>query len=109
MGVMAWENPAVRWPWTGVDVEEELRQLDRRWEEIQARHEQHVDDYRGLLDANREFMREGIALMQRAAVRQEKAIADLSRRTDDLIAEQREGREALFRILDRLPPAAGEA
>lgn len=102
MGVVAWDNPAMRWPWTGVDVEEELRQLDRRWEEILARYDQHETDYRQLVDASHDFMREGIALMQRAAVRQEKAL-------DEVLAEQRAGREALFRMLDRLPPASGEA
>jgi len=99
----------MRWAWTGVDLEEELRQLDERLAAIHVSQDEHVDRFERLAHENRLFTRECVAMMQRAANRQEKALEKVFARTDDMLAEQRAQREALLRMLDRLGPAPGEA
>jgi hypothetical protein len=99
----------MRCAWSGYDVEAELRALDERYAAMARAYEGRVDKYERLTEDNRQFTRDCVAMMQRAANRQEKALEKVLARTDDILAEQRAGREALFRMLDRLGPAPGEA
>jgi len=49
------------------------------------------------------------ARMERDAAEQRAYLRDLRERTDEILAEGRAGREALFRILDRLDGNGGAA
>jgi hypothetical protein len=103
---------SVKCPWSGYDVEAELRRLDERYAERARSYEGLVDRYDRLAEDNRQFTRDCVAMMQRAANRQEKALdryfKEMRASTAELVAEGRAQREALFRMLDRLPPAPGE-
>ncbi|MDQ4040666.1 MAG: hypothetical protein M3141_02835 [Actinomycetota bacterium] len=102
----------MRWPWTGVEVEEELRQLDARLADMQRAYEARDEQYALSQEYNRAYMRECVGTMQQAAARQERALAKVlaafDQRTADIVAEGRAQREALFRMLDRLGPAPDE-
>ncbi|MDX6649069.1 MAG: hypothetical protein QOJ97_1020 [Solirubrobacteraceae bacterium] len=99
----------MRCAWSGYDVEAELRALDERYAAMARAYEGRVDKYERLIEDNRQFTRDCVTMMQRAANRQEEALEKVFARTDEIIAEGRAGREALFRMLDRLPPAPGTA
>lgn len=132
MGSTAWHNEPMRWPWFGIQNELRLlreqhdrhieeyrrfttelvmdmrrhaekreRAVDQRLEEI---HEQNVragDDHERML-AHHDRM---LADHDRAGDEHERMFAAHA----EMIAELRAGREALFRMLDRLPPAPGTA
>ena len=111
MSIFACHNPAMRWPWS--DIGDELRLIHEALENLR--------------DSTREdtaSLREAVAEMHRRSDEREREVnrrleelRDESRtyraRTqiehEEMIAELRAGREALFRMLDRLPPATGEA
>ena len=101
MSILACHNRAMRWPWSG--IQEELRLL-------REQHDRHIEEYR-------RFTTELVLDMRRHAEQRERAVdrrleeiheqnVEHRARTEEILAEQRAGREALFRVLDRLPPPA---
>lgn len=108
MSILACHNPAMRWPWSG--LQEELRENRREYARIAREHTRFTD--RLIADMERKAEER-----ERAVNRRLEEIRDESRayraRTqiehEEMIAELRAGREALFRMLDRLPPAPGTA
>lgn len=59
-------------------------------------------EHRQLIEEYRQFTRDCVTRMERAAARQEKHL-------DDLLDESRAQRQALLRMIDRLGPAPGTA
>ncbi|HVE67777.1 MAG TPA: hypothetical protein VNB64_04275 [Solirubrobacteraceae bacterium] len=104
MSILACHNPAMRWPWSG--IEEELRLMRGEIHEGNARYER-------LIEEHRRFITQVVTDMRRHAEERERAVndrlAEIHEQNVELIVEQRAGREALFRMLDRLPPAPGTA
>jgi predicted RNA-binding protein len=97
MGVFAWHNRIMRWPWTG--IEEELRLMRRQIEDGNVRYER-------LIEENHRFTTECIMDMRRWSERKDR---ELDSRLEEIVAEQRAGREALFRMMDRLGPGPDAA
>lgn len=97
MGSIAWHNEPMRWPWSG--IQEELRLL-------REQHDRHIEEYGRLTT-------ELVMDMHRHAEKRERAVdhrlQEIHEQNVELLAEGRAGREALFRMLDRLPPAPGTA
>jgi hypothetical protein len=104
MGVIAWQNAPMRWPWSG--IQEELRLLHEQ-------HERHKVDYDRLIEEHRRFITECILDMRRHAEERERKVnrqlEELHEETREILAEQRAGRQALLHVLDRLGPAPGTA
>ncbi len=82
---MAWDN-------LGMAESDDLRAFIR---DLMARYDRKMDR----LDAR----------MEREAAEQRAYLQDLRERTDEILAEGRAGRQALFRILDRLDGNGGAA
>jgi hypothetical protein len=97
MGVTAWHNRDMRWPWSG--IQEELRLL-------REQHDRHIEEYRS-------FTTELVMDMRRYAEQRERAVNrrldEIHEQTQEVLAEQRAGREALFRMMDRLGPGPDAA
>jgi hypothetical protein len=66
-----------------------------------------------MVGEHRAFTGEMVTDMRRHAEERERAVnqrlEEIHEQNVELIAESRAGREALFRMLDRLPPAPGTA
>ena len=101
MGIVAWHNRDMRWPWSG--FQDDLRLLGEQ-------HRRHIEEYR-------RFTTELVMDMRRYAEQRERKLeeelaemrehrAQTRAEHEEFLAEQRAGREALLRILDRLPPPA---
>jgi hypothetical protein len=111
MSILACHNPAMRWPWSG--IEDELRLIREDMGAANRRYDR-------LLDEHRAFTRELVVDMHRHAEEREREVNQRLEEIRDenrsmrgehaeMIAELRAGREALFRMIDRLPPAPGTA
>jgi hypothetical protein len=70
-------------------------------------------DYNRMVGEHRAFTGEMVTDMRRHAEERERSVnqrlEEIHEQNVELIAESRAGREALFRMLDRLPPAPGTA
>jgi hypothetical protein len=112
MGSIGWHNAAMRWPWTGIE-----QRLDALVAEMAATRR----DYNRMVEEHRAFTREMVTDMHRHAEAREREVngrlAEMQEESREyrertrvehveLIAESRAGREALFRMFDRLPPPA---
>ncbi|MDX6698073.1 MAG: hypothetical protein QOE65_1470 [Solirubrobacteraceae bacterium] len=104
MSISAWHNPAMRWPWSG--IEEALRLIREDMAAANRRYDR-------LLDEHRAFTRELVVDMRRHAEERERAVNRrldaIHEETQEILADQRAGRQALLQMLDRLPPAPGTA
>jgi hypothetical protein len=104
MGSIAWHNPPMRWPWSG--IQDELRLLREQHEEHRRFYARSNERYDGLLEEHRRFTTECIMDMRRWSDERDR---ERNARLDEIIAEQRAQREVLFRMLDRFGPAPGTA
>jgi molecular chaperone GrpE (heat shock protein) len=103
MGNIPWHNRPMRWPWTGLQevLETNQREYARIGDELTRFTEQLIADMqRKAEEREREVNRRLEEI--RAESRAYRARTQIEH--EEMIAELRAGRDALFRMLDRLPP-----